>query len=395
MLHVTVYPSPYSTISMAISGSTSICPGDSTILVAFPQGYTYSWSNGEIGDTINITQPGNYSVAINQPDTNAYGCTGFIHGGTFINITSYLQPLIYTIPSDGVVCPNDSVIVACLGPGTFVWQGPNGTVANPNNNYIYVTTPGNYYCIETFAPGCDLISNTVPVSLYSTPFIDAFPDAYICGNDSVLLTVVAGQTSTVQWLPPLTGNSFTQMVYSTGTYSCNVTSCGILTNLSFTVTSYTVTQPVITVQPPVLICTSPAITYQWYLNGNMITGATSQIYTPLQNGSYTVEIIDSNGCTALSLVYVLNDVGIEELSASGIVISPNPVKSILRINFNSENFIEGKTIVQISNMLGEKIISTIAHRKETISLENLSNGMYLVEVFTQDKSWKKKIVLAH
>ena len=53
-----------------------------------------------------------------------------------------------------------------------------------------------------------------------------------------------------------------------------------------------------TISPNGAILTSSSATgNQWYFNGAIISGATSQTYTTTQNGSYTV-IVTSNGCTS-------------------------------------------------------------------------------------------------
>ena len=39
-------------------------------------------------------------------------------------------------------------------------------------------------------------------------------------------------------------------------------------------------------------------TYEWFLNG--ITVSTSDIFTPSQNGDYTLTVTDANGCTTTS-----------------------------------------------------------------------------------------------
>ncbi len=45
-----------------------------------------------------------------------------------------------------------------------------------------------------------------------------------------------------------------------------------------------------------ILSATTAISYQWYLNGQMISNATSQTYTPATNGIYLVRITDNNGC---------------------------------------------------------------------------------------------------
>ena len=69
-------------------------------------------------------------------------------------------------------------------------------------------------------------------------------------------------------------------------------------------------KPVINNLDPLQICTTSSITvrlesstaagYQWYKNGNLISGATSQIYTASETGDYTVRVTGSNGCTSIA-----------------------------------------------------------------------------------------------
>lgn len=50
--------------------------------------------------------------------------------------------------------------------------------------------------------------------------------------------------------------------------------------------------------------------FQWYLDGSEITGATTNSFEPLSNGSYTVEMTDALGCSAISAPFELLNVGV-------------------------------------------------------------------------------------
>ncbi|MEO5675223.1 MAG: PKD domain-containing protein, partial [Chitinophagales bacterium] len=50
----------------------------------------------------------------------------------------------------------------------------------------------------------------------------------------------------------------------------------------------------------VLTCNPSANSYQWFMDGIIIPGATTQTVTISQTGTYTVEILDSNGCSSAS-----------------------------------------------------------------------------------------------
>lgn len=63
-----------------------------------------------------------------------------------------------------------------------------------------------------------------------------------------------------------------------------------------------------------------AVSYQWNLNGVPIAGATGQSWTAVANGSYTVTITDTAGCTATSGPYIIASVGLQEIQSSEIVV---------------------------------------------------------------------------
>lgn len=67
---------------------------------------------------------------------------------------------------------------------------------------------------------------------------------------------------------------------------------------------------------------TPATSYQWFLNTVIIPGATDQYHVVSQNGFYSVEITDSVGCTALSTADYIDITGIAtELQQSIKVIT--------------------------------------------------------------------------
>jgi membrane carboxypeptidase/penicillin-binding protein PbpC len=49
-----------------------------------------------------------------------------------------------------------------------------------------------------------------------------------------------------------------------------------------------------------VLSSSAAASYQWYFEGDLIDDATEQQYIPMEEGNYTVETVDANGCTAVS-----------------------------------------------------------------------------------------------
>jgi len=234
-IFVIVHPVPAGIpLFVSMTGPNLLCFGDTVMLVASPDSLYFEWSTGEHNDTIYVTQPGTYTVSSTIIVVNSFGCTANSSGSASIQLSYYPQPVITTVPGNALICPNDSVLLICSGTGPVSWQGPNGNFGFGLNS-VYVNTPGFYYCIQTVAPGCDVVSNTIQVTQYNVPLIIASPGMAICSGDPVLLIIITDPGSIIQWQAPLSGSDSIQLVTTPGTYYCTVTSCGIVTPLSYVI----------------------------------------------------------------------------------------------------------------------------------------------------------------
>jgi len=307
LIHVRVHPRPSGTLNFSIAGPALFCPGDTVYLVAAPSSYNYSWSTGAVGDTLMVTQAGSYAAYSTQIVTNSYGCSASINGSAFKTVNPYPQPSVIMAPSSGLICPNDSVKLSCSGSGSFNWQGPNGNIVS-TANFIYVNTPGFYYCIQTNTAGCALVSNTVHVIQYNIPLIIAFPGATICNSDTVVLTVISNPGSIIQWQLPLSGSATNQNIMTPGIYRCNVTSCGILTPLSFTVSMDSAIAEITASDSSLTFCDGDSI----LLTGN--AGMANYLWMPpvqsgiecyaSHGGPYVLITTSALGCTANDTIQI-------------------------------------------------------------------------------------------
>ena len=152
-------------------------------------------------------------------------------------------------------------------------------------------------------------------------------------------------------------------------------------------------QPTISLSGSDLVSTT-AVSYQWYVNGNLIPGATSQLYTPIQNGIYVVKTTDSNGCVYVysagynySLITGVNGVAIK----NDIAIYPNPTSGLVSIMVNLLAY--EKYTVMVYDSFGKLLVNE--ENTNTLDLSELSNGIYFVTVSTESGNVvKKKIVLS-
>jgi gliding motility-associated-like protein len=291
--------------NLVITGDTTLCPGDTAMLVV-TGGYDYAWSTGSTNDTIYVTQGGSYSVSCIDTVYNSNGCFTVSSGSDAIQVTMAPQPSITLVPSNGVICPGDSVLAVASGSGTYQWQGPNGPIAG-NVDSIWITSPGTYYCVVNTPEGCQLLTNSVNIQQYNTPQIIATPAAIICPGDSVTLSLYSSNGSFFAWLPPLSGSSLTQTVTSAGTYSVSVSACNIITVASITIVP-TIVSAQITPLSSLTVCEGDSVllganagldSYSWSPGND--TSLTHLVYV---TGSYVLTTADSGGCEAHDTISV-------------------------------------------------------------------------------------------
>ncbi len=298
--YFTVLPSPPpGSLVLTITGNVQMCPGDSAILVV-SGGTSYIWNNASTNDTLVVYQPGTYSVVGFNTVTNSYGCSSVTSGQTSVTVSFTQQPLILMNPSDGIICPGDSVELNASGNGLFSWQGPNGPVGG-NGHILYVTTPGIYNCVLSTPDSCQLLSNSVTVQVYNTPSIQASPSGVICPGDTITISLTASSGSSITWLPPLSGNGLTQIITQPGVYSCSVLACNITTTVSVTIVPSPVSAA-ITPLTSTTACQGDSIElganagmfgYVWQ-PGN----STGQSIYVFNDGLYYLTTSDSGGCMA-------------------------------------------------------------------------------------------------
>lgn len=150
-------------------------------------------------------------------------------------------------------------------------------------------------------------------------------------------------------------------------------------------------QPIITLNGTNL-SSSTATTYQWYKNGVLIAGATSQNYTPTSDGIYLVRITDANGCVfrySTGYKYVKPNSITELELTQNISVYPNPTSGIINIVESKGNSkIKSISVYDISG----KLIQSI-NNVSSIDISNLNNGLYTLQIHTSNGIATKQVNL--
>jgi hypothetical protein len=143
------------------------------------------------------------------------------------------------------------------------------------------------------------------------------------------------------------------------------------------------------------LTTAAATTYQWYLNGNLIVGATSQQYTPTQYGIYVVRTTDVNACVNVysagynhSLTSALKS---NASASNALIVYPNPSNGLFTLDvtgFSKDDF-----TISVYDVNG-KLILTEKNAK-TIDLTGLNNGIYTLNIKSANLNITKKLRLIY
>jgi hypothetical protein len=214
-----------------------------------------------------------------------------------------------------------------------------------------------------------------------------------CGGNTGTATVVPASGNapyTYAW----SNGSITATInnLAAGVYSCTVTSTdGCTTTASTTVTSVTLDLTT-TTAANVISSNSFTGTYQWIDCGNsnaIIAGETNQSYTATASGNYAV-IVTNGTCSDTSACVNVTVTGINEATATtSISLYPNPNTGSFVITASEH----GKYVIM--NELGQEVRSFELNQKNnySISVNDLSNGVYMLTGYTNNKVVNQKIIV--
>ena len=138
--------------------------------------------------------------------------------------------------------------------------------------------------------------------------------------------------------------------------------------------------PVITEENYVFTSTE-ADSYQWYLNGTVIAGATEQTYTATGTGTYAVLGSYAGGCNLASNTIYVGFTGVAEMNST-VTMQPVPATTSLRIDGLMADAVD----VVLLDAAG-RVAARAAHNVSgtvVIPVADLANGAYVAQVRNAD-----------
>lgn len=135
-----------------------------------------------------------------------------------------------------------------------------------------------------------------------------------------------------------------------------------------------------------LITNANGVSYQWFLNGQPLTGATNDTLSPVISGSYSVLVNFDTGCKAYSLPV---DVVISATSnPSFIPLNVYPVPATEQLFISG---VSGEYSYIILDLLGKRIKADKGF-ENNIQIGYLTQGMYMLKVEQDGRTYLAKFI---
>ena len=426
--NITVNPLPVPTIT----GNTNLCvnSGNYTYTTeAGMQNYQWTISSGGIINygsgtdqlTVSWIISGNQSVSVTY--TSPIGCNPTSPTVLNVTVNPYPDPAGIIIGSSNV-CPNENNVAYSVAPinnaTTYVWALPTGasiasgagtdsiTVdfsSGAGSGVIYVW--GNNFCGDginsppfyvtvdplpgpagTITGASDVCVGTSDVN-YSVAVI---PNA--TGYDWTVPSgvVITSGNNTNNITTDFTPSAVSGIITVEGTNQCGT---GSVSPPYFVNVNPIPPTPVVTNIGDTLQSSSPTGN-QWYFEGNIISGATSQEYIATHDGYYW-DVVTINGCSSDTSNHKLIIVtGIDSHSSASINVYPVPNDG--RFNVSITTVSEETFSISVYNTLGIKIyeetnVEVNGSLQKMIDLRPLPNGVYTLIFKNSQNQVVKKIVV--
>lgn len=304
----------------------------------WPNGYNYTWSNGQVGETAyGLNNSGNYTVTV----TDDQNCTKTLT----VNVPPAVYPVASIAPPPAITCLQPSIQLngSNSSEGEFIayqWSASGGgnIVSGGNTTNPTVNAAGIYTLqVSNTQTNCVSYASTTVSANIVLPNANAGPAGQVsCAQPTTVLqgSGSAGNEFTYLWTASnggnitAGGNTLAPTVNAGGTYTLQVTNTatGCTQTSSTTVTGNNVL-PTVATSNGVLTCAVDTVTLTTTTNSNNPAfawtgpnGYNSTVQSPSVNvsGTYNLVLTDTvTGCTNTATANVTTNNATPGAAATG------------------------------------------------------------------------------
>jgi len=293
------------------------------------------------------------------------------------------------ITGSTTICPGGSVMLGLDFDhfDTYEWStGANSPTITVSSAGTYSVTVGLHGVTKETA-----INITEDASLMPT----IAGDLEYCEGGN---TTLSGGPGFMQYNWSSGSTGFSNQV-TAGTHTLTVTDGnGCTGTASVTVTENPLpAEPTITssIENDVVTLNSTAAEeYMWFENNLFIYREEGQAFTPEENGSYQVHVVDANGCVNVSQEFSANNVGVEEAfgTTARLSLYPNPASDQLVLEL--DNVPTENLQFQLFNTNGSLLRwQNVNTSRLELDISNLPAGTYLFNLLNQNEVVESRSVV--
>ena len=413
---VTVTVTPQTTATFSYTGSP-FCKSNATNPTPAITGTAGGTFSSTAGLTIDATTG---AITLSSSTAGTYVVTYSVSGtcpssSTQTIVITNAPVATFSYPAGPFCVSGTTNPTVTLGTGATAgtFTSANGLTINATTGAITLTssTPGTYTVTNTIAAagGCAATTATASITITAAPtagFSYATPGtgaACAGGTGTFAPTLATGATAgTYSSTTGLSLNATTGVISlagsAAGSYTITNTvaasgGCAAVTSTAtFTVNPVPATPTLTTSGTPatgITLTSSAATGNQFYLGGVLIPGATAQTYlinSGTRNGSYTVVVTGTGGCTATSAaVNITVTATATAQAATSLTVYPNPTPDG-QVQLELSGYREAVQLT-ISNTLGQRVQETTLpasalSRPQSLDLSALPAGVYVLQART-------------
>jgi hypothetical protein len=328
--------------------------------------------------------------SVGKTVTTNLGSAGYtLDAGLVFNVTSATQLQNVTVFPSSTTAGSLTVALVNSAGTTITTAGPFAIPAGSVSTAVPVVLPLNIAL--PVGTGYRLVAVGTHAELHRESGSVTFPYTSPSGNVSITGGYISGASTTYYFF----------YNWQLSAECVNPTRTAIQVNVNPASPTPTLTQ---TTQPngTVVLTSSIATGNQFYLNGNIVTGATGQTYTvlnPSLNGSYTVVNTSASGCPSVpsapqTVTVVLASRG--ALPGTSLSVFPNPTPTGL-VTLELRGYTKAAELT-VLNVLGQTVQTmsvapaNSSQQQVQVDLTALPSGVYTLRVASQGGIDTRRVV---
>lgn len=404
----------------------SACVGQSVAFInkSIGEGLSYSWEfegaepsvSDEEEPEVSYKTPGIYSVKLM---ISADGVSDTLIKDSYVVVLPLVEQDANVTASATAICEGEEILFSAepLGEASgpvFRWL-LNGEIISEELNFSSsVLNNGDEIIFQMLSNAACAINpeyNSAPIQISVSPFqtpsvnIETTASA-VCSGEEVRINAAAvngGSNPVYQWFvngalqaagdseltlsQPEDGSVVSLLLISNAL--CRDSDTALSNEISLLVFD-PISTPEISRSGDTLFAPAGFASYQWYLDGSLLTTTSVPFILAQVSGEYNVVVTDVNDCTATSAPFSYTASSTDSFTAAGLQLFPNPGTGAYTINFGAIS----PSAIRVHDASGKMVLSRMLQQVGNfgLDLQGYPAGTYIVVIETADKAYVTKLI---